>query len=144
MTKLADLAEATAIRPFQMVSVSDAQLTDLRRRINDTQWPERETVADASQGVQLATMQALAQYWATEYDYGGRADDAFDVVIPSMPGYGYSVETRERERDYTHVPAPIEPANGRVAGANVLARRPHGERCCSGHERCAISCSDAA
>ncbi|MGH9144390.1 MAG: epoxide hydrolase N-terminal domain-containing protein, partial [Thermoanaerobaculia bacterium] len=69
MTKVADVAEATAIRPFQMVSVSEAQLADLRRRIEATQWPERETVADASQGVQLATMQALARYWATEYDW---------------------------------------------------------------------------
>src|SRR5690242_14415293 len=69
MTKLADVAEATEIRPFQMVSVSEAQLADLRRRIEATQWPERETVADASQGVQLATMQALARYWATEYDW---------------------------------------------------------------------------
>ena len=69
MTKLADVVEATAIRPFQMVSVPEAELTDLRRRINATQWPERETVTDASQGVQLATMQTLARYWATEYDW---------------------------------------------------------------------------
>src|SRR4051812_23430141 len=69
MAKLADVVEATAVRPFQTVSVPESQLTDLRRRINATQWPERETVADASQGVQLATMQALARYWATEYDW---------------------------------------------------------------------------
>jgi hypothetical protein len=69
MAKLTDVAEATAIRPFQMVSVPESQLTELRRRINATQWPERETVSDASQGVQLATMQALARYWATEYDW---------------------------------------------------------------------------
>ena len=68
MTKLADVVEATAIRPFQ-VNVPEAELTELRRRINATRWPERETVADASQGVQLATMQALARYWATEYDW---------------------------------------------------------------------------
>src|SRR4051794_23120202 len=60
--------DTTAIRPFQ-VTTTDAQLTELRRRIDATQWPERETVADASQGVQLATMQALAKYWATEYDW---------------------------------------------------------------------------
>ena len=127
--------------------------TDLRRRINATKWPEREPVADASQGVQLATIQKLARYWATEYDWrtcearlnalpqfiteidgldihfihvrskhenalplivthgwpgsvieqlkiidpltnptahGGSASDAFHVVIPSMPGYGFS------------------------------------------------------
>ena len=141
-----------ADRPFH-VNVPEADLTELRRRINATQWPERETVADATQGVQLATMQALARYWATEYDWrkieaklnaypqfiteidgldihflhvrskhenalplivthgwpgsiieqlkiidpltnptahGGKLSDAFDVVIPSMPGYGYS------------------------------------------------------
>ncbi len=145
-------ADNTAIRPFQ-VHVPEAQLSDLRRRIDATQWPERETVSDASQGVQLATIQALARYWATEYDWracearlnavpqfiteidgldihfihvrskhdnalplivthgwpgsiveqmkligpltdptahGGSAADAFHLVIPSMPGYGYS------------------------------------------------------
>jgi pimeloyl-ACP methyl ester carboxylesterase len=144
--------DKNAIRAFR-VNVSEAELTELRRRINATQWPERETVTDASQGVQLATMQALARYWATDYDWrkieaklnalpqflteidglevhfihvrskhdnalpvivthgwpgsiieqmkiidpltnptahGGNASDAFDVVIPSMPGYGYS------------------------------------------------------
>ena len=68
MTKLADVVEATAIRPFQ-VSVPEAELTELRRRINATRWPEREPVSDASQGVQLATMQKLADYWATKYDW---------------------------------------------------------------------------
>ena len=56
------------IRPFN-VNVPDAELTELRRRINATRWPERETVADATQGVQLATMQALARYWAADYDW---------------------------------------------------------------------------
>src|SRR3712207_4506448 len=145
-------AQAAAIRPF-VVDVPDAKLDDLRRRIAATQWPERETVGDSSQGVPLATMQQLAQYWATDYDwrkvearlsalpnfvteidgldihfihvrsrhenalpllvshgwpgsiieqlkiidpltnptaYGASASDAFDVVIPSMPGYGFS------------------------------------------------------
>jgi pimeloyl-ACP methyl ester carboxylesterase len=166
MTKLADVAEATAIRQFQMVSVPESQLTDLRRRINETQWPERETVADASQGVQLATMQALARYWAADYDWrkiearmnalpqfiteidgldihfihvrskhdnalplivthgwpgsiieqmkiidpltnptahGGTAADAFDVVIPSMPGYGYSGKPTTTGWDAPHI-----------------------------------------
>jgi pimeloyl-ACP methyl ester carboxylesterase len=153
MPKLADVVEATAVRPFQVVSVPEAELTELRRRIDTTRWPERETVTDASQGVQLATIQALARYWATDYDWrkiearmqalpqfmteidgldihfihvrskhedalplivthgwpgsiieqmkivepltnptahGASAADAFHLVIPSMPGYGYS------------------------------------------------------
>jgi pimeloyl-ACP methyl ester carboxylesterase len=143
---------ATEIRPFS-VAVPDEALDDLRRRIQATQWPERETVADDSQGVPLATMQKLARYWGTEYDWrkvearlnalpqfiteidgldihfiharskhedalplivnhgwpgsiieqlkiidrladptahGGNAADAFHVVVPSMPGYGFS------------------------------------------------------
>src|SRR3984885_3490508 len=59
----------SAIRPFPKVNVPEAELTELRRRINNTRWPERETVTDATQGVQLATTQALARYWATEYDW---------------------------------------------------------------------------
>jgi pimeloyl-ACP methyl ester carboxylesterase len=144
--------DKTAIRPFH-VNVPEAELTELRRRINATRWPERETVTDESQGVQLATIQQLARYWATEYDWrkcearlnavpqfiteidgldihfihvrskhenalplivthgwpgsiieqlkiidpltnptahGGTASDAFHLVIPSMPGYGFS------------------------------------------------------
>jgi pimeloyl-ACP methyl ester carboxylesterase len=61
-------ADTTAIRPFR-VEVPEEELIELRQRINATKWPERETVNDASQGVQLATMQALARYWATEYDW---------------------------------------------------------------------------
>src|SRR5258708_7593514 len=61
--------ENSAIRPFQGVTFPEAELTELRRRINNTKWPERETVTDATQGVQLATTQALARYWATEYDW---------------------------------------------------------------------------
>ena len=68
MTKLADVVEATAIRPFH-VNFPEADLTELRRRINATRWPERETVTDSSQGVQLATIQKLARYWATDYDW---------------------------------------------------------------------------
>ena len=141
-----------AIRPFR-INIPEAELTELRRRINATKWPERETVADASQGVQLATIQKLAQYWASSHDWrkceakinavpnfiteidgldihfihvrskhenalpmivthgwpgsiieqmkiiepltnptahGGTAADAFDLVIPSLPGYGFS------------------------------------------------------
>ena len=144
-------ASEEAIRPFK-VNIPEARLTDLRRRIQATQWPEQEIVTDATQGVQLATMKELAKYWAT-YDwrktekklnalpqfmtnidgidihfiqvkskhknalpiiithgwpgsiieqlkiigpltdptaYGGKAEDAFDVVIPSLPGHGFS------------------------------------------------------
>ena len=144
--------DKTAIRPFH-VNFPQADLTELRRRINATRWPDRETVMDATQGVQLETTQALARYWATDYDWrkvetklnslpnfiaeidgldvhfihvrskhgnalplivthgwpgsiieqlkivdpltnplahGGSAADAFHVVIPSMPGYGFS------------------------------------------------------
>src|SRR6266568_8792187 len=58
----------TEIRPFRFTA-SDADLIDLRRRINATRWPEREIVTDQSQGVQLATMQNLARYWGTQYDW---------------------------------------------------------------------------
>src|SRR5205809_180487 len=60
--------DKTAVRPFQF-NFSDAELADLRRRVNATKWPDREQVTDASQGVQLATMQKLARYWGTEYDW---------------------------------------------------------------------------
>jgi hypothetical protein len=68
MTAVAETSHATAIRPFH-VSFAETELADLRRRINATKWPERENVADQSQGVQLATMQKLARYWATSYDW---------------------------------------------------------------------------
>jgi pimeloyl-ACP methyl ester carboxylesterase len=154
---LTDVAQLTGsgqadIRPFR-VNVPEAELADLRRRIEATKWPEGEQVSDESQGVQLATTQKLARYWATDYDWrkaearinavpnfitnidgldihfihvkskeknamplvithgwpgsfieqmkviapltnptahGGKAEDAFDVVIPSLPGYGFS------------------------------------------------------
>jgi len=158
-------ADKNAIRPFH-VKVPEAELTELRRRINATKWPERETVTDASQGVQLATTQALARYWGTEYDWrkcearlnalpqfiteidgldihfihvrskhekalplivthgwpgsiveqlkivdplanptahGGNASDAFHVVIPSMPGYGYSGRPTKTGWDPAHI-----------------------------------------
>jgi pimeloyl-ACP methyl ester carboxylesterase len=153
------------IRPFH-VNVPEAELTELRRRVNATRWPERETVADATQGVQLATTQALARYWGTDYDWrkceaklnalpnfvteidgldihfihvrskhenalplivthgwpgsiveqmkiidpltnptahGGRASDAFDLVVPSMPGYGYSGKPTAAGWDVPHI-----------------------------------------
>src|ERR1041384_7028304 len=149
--------EKNAIRSFQ-IDVPEEELVDLRARIAATRWPEKEGVEDASQGVQLATIQALARYWMTEYDwrkaeaklnsvpnfiteidgldihfvhvrskhedalplivchgwpgsfveqmkivdlltdptaYGGSASDAFHVVIPNMPGYGFSGQPTE-------------------------------------------------
>ena len=65
---MAVTAEAAAIRPFQ-IEVPEEQLAELRRRIEATRWPSRELVADRSQGVQLATLQALARYWTTEHDW---------------------------------------------------------------------------
>src|SRR6266404_7343007 len=71
MTTVAQQAgnDNPAIRPFKVNVVPEAELTELRRRISATRWPERETVTDQSQGVQLATIQKLARYWATEYDW---------------------------------------------------------------------------
>ncbi len=60
--------DPTAVRPFR-VNFPESDLTELRRRIKITNWPEKETVADQSQGVQLALMQALARYWSTDYDW---------------------------------------------------------------------------
>ena len=155
----------TTIRPFT-IEIPEADLEDLRARIAATRWPEKETVEDASQGVQLATMQALARYWETEYDWrksearlnaypqfiteidgldihfvhvrskhedalpvvvshgwpgsfieqmkivdlltdptahGGSASDAFHVVIPNMPGYGFSGKPTETGWDVARI-----------------------------------------
>ncbi len=62
------MSASDAIRQFH-VNFPEAELTDLRKRVNATKWPERETVADATQGVQLATIQKLADYWGTGYDW---------------------------------------------------------------------------
>jgi len=61
--------DSTAVRPFTVPIQSQAALDDLRRRVAATRWPEKETVSDQSQGVQLATMQKLASYWAKDYDW---------------------------------------------------------------------------
>jgi len=158
-------SDEAAIRPFH-VSVPEEELAELRRRINATRWPDRETVTDQTQGVQLATVQALARYWATEYDWrkcqdrlnalpqfiteidgldihfihvrskhdnalplivthgwpgsvveqlkivepltdptahGGTAWDAFHLVIPSMPGYGFSGKPTTTGWDPVHI-----------------------------------------
>ena len=62
------IAAETDVRPFQ-VEIPEEELADLRRRIEATRWPTKELVADRSQGVQLATLQALARYWTTDYDW---------------------------------------------------------------------------
>ena len=62
------MSDKTALRPFE-VNIPEAELVELRKRINATRWPEKEPVADHSQGVPLATMQKLAHYWATDYDW---------------------------------------------------------------------------
>jgi len=161
----ATTAVDVSVRPFK-VDVPEEQLTDLRRRIAATRLPEKETVADASQGVQLTTMQKLARYWGTGYDFrrfearlnalpqfiteidgldihfihvksphknalpiiithgwpgsviemlkvvgplsdstahGGDAADAFDVVVPSMPGYGFSGKPAATGWDPVHI-----------------------------------------
>ncbi len=61
--------EGAAIRPFR-IDIPQEETDELRRRLQETRWPEKETVSDTSQGVQLATMQALVRYWGTEYDFG--------------------------------------------------------------------------
>src|SRR5919106_1263355 len=70
-----------AVRPFR-INVPKEALVDLRRRLAATRWPDRETVTDQSQGVPLAKLQELVRCWETDYD--------FDLVLPSMPGYGFS------------------------------------------------------
>ncbi|WP_347360014.1 epoxide hydrolase N-terminal domain-containing protein, partial [Pseudomonas sp. FW305-BF6] len=62
------MTDKKAIRPFH-VNIAEEELIELRRRINATRWPEKETVTDQSQGVQLETIQELARYWANEYDW---------------------------------------------------------------------------
>jgi hypothetical protein len=75
------MPDNTAIRPFHF-EASQADLTDLRRRVSATKWPEQEQVSDATQGVQLATIQKLAQYWATQHDW--RKCEAKINAIPNF------------------------------------------------------------
>src|ERR671927_1045548 len=69
MTQVEISMAHTEVRPFPTINVPEEELADLRRRIAAAQWPEKETVADESQGVQLATIQELARYWTTDYDW---------------------------------------------------------------------------
>src|SRR5688572_4231732 len=95
-TAIAEVEEQTAgdqtdIRPFR-VNVPEAELAYLRRRINKTRWPERETVNDASQGVPLATMQKLARYWATDYDWR-----KVEAKLNSYPQFITNIDGRSEE-----------------------------------------------
>jgi Epoxide hydrolase N terminus len=72
---------STAIRPFQ-VGFPEAELVELRRRLNATRWPERETVCDDSQGAPLAMMQELARYWGTDYDWR-----VCEVKLNALPNF---------------------------------------------------------
>jgi hypothetical protein len=84
----AERPEPSDIRPFR-INVPDTELADLRRRIKATRWPEREQVADATQGVQLATMQSLARYWATDYDWR-----KVEARLNAMPQFITTVDGR--------------------------------------------------
>src|SRR6266540_1639542 len=89
---------ATAIRPFR-IEVPEEELAELRRRIAATRWPSRELVADRSQGVQLATMQELARYWATDYDW--RACEAKLNALPQ-----FTTEIDGVDIHFIHVKSP--------------------------------------
>ena len=92
------------VRPFR-VDFPEAELTELRRRINATRWPERETVTDDSQGVPLAMMQDLARYWGTDYDW--RTCEAKLNALPT-------VRDRDRRARHPFHSRPL-PARGRAA-----------------------------
>jgi Epoxide hydrolase N terminus len=94
--------ERTEIRPFH-VDVPEEELADLRRRLAATRWPQRETVADESQGVQLVTMQALVHYWATEYDF--RRVEARLNALPQ-----FMTEIDGLDIHFIHVKSPHENA----------------------------------
>ena len=88
----------TAIRPFR-VDIPEDALTDLRRRLAATRWPSRELVGDRSQGVQLATIQALARYWASEYNW--RACEASLNALPQ-----FTTEIDGVDIHFIHVRSP--------------------------------------
>src|SRR5262249_41570358 len=95
-------AEDRSIRPFKKVQVPQAKLDDMRRRIKATQWPEKETVEDQSQGVPLATMQELARYWATGYDWRKEETklNAFPQFITTIDGLDiHFIHVRSRHKN---------------------------------------------
>ena len=93
---------APEIKPFQ-VEVPEEQLAELRRRIEATRWPSSELVDDRSQGVQLATMQALARYWTTEYDFG-----RLEARLNALPQF--TTEIDGLDIHFIHVRSPHEDA----------------------------------
>jgi hypothetical protein len=95
-------AGAAEIRPFQ-VDIPDEALEDLRRRIQATRLPEKETVADATQGVQLATMEALTRYWGTEYDFG-----RIEARMNALPQFMTEIDGLDIH--FIHVRSPHEDA----------------------------------
>ena len=97
-------SDKTAIRPFH-VGFPEAELTELRRRVNATRWPERETVTDDSQGVRLAMMQDLARYWATDYDWG-----KCEAKLNALPQFMTEIDGLDIH--FIHVRSP---ASGRAA-----------------------------
>ena len=100
MTSL--VGEEAAVRPFR-IDVPEEDLVDLRRRIAETRWPEKETVADESQGVQLATIQALARYWATDYDFR-----RFEARLNALPQFMTEIDGLDIH--FIHVRSPHENA----------------------------------
>jgi pimeloyl-ACP methyl ester carboxylesterase len=179
-----DRAGDEAIRPFR-ARVPDADVADMRRRLAATRWPDKETVADASQGAPLAKLQELVRYWATDYDwrkgeaklnafpqfttridgvdvhffhvksrhpnamplivvhgwpgsvfeqikliepltdptkYGGRVEDAFDVVIPSLPGYGFSSRPTDTGWDVERIARASDALMKRLGYARYVAQ----------------------
>jgi hypothetical protein len=98
----ATTAVDVSIRTFK-VEVPDEQLSDLRRRIAATRWPEKETVADASQGVQLATMQKVMRYWGTEYDFR-----RFEARLNALPQFITEIDGHDIH--FIHVRSPHKKA----------------------------------
>ena len=117
-------ADATAIRPFT-IEIPEADLEDLRARIAATRWPEKETVDDESQGVQLATMQALARYWATEYDWR-KCEAKLNAVpnfITEIDGLDiHFIHVRSKHEDA--LPLVVMPRMARLGHRAAEDRRP--------------------
>ena len=109
-------SDKTAIRPFQ-VNFPKAEIDELRRRINATRWPERETVEDLSQGVQLATMQALARYWAEEYDWRKCEEN-----LQSLPHFITEIDGLDIH--FVHVRSQHEDALPQLGGAGISQTHP--------------------
>ena len=125
-------ADRAAIRPFR-VNVPEAELAELRRRINATRWPERETVTDTSQGVQLATMQKLARYWATDYDWRKcearlNALPQFITEIDGLDIHFIHVRSKHEERAAAHRHARMARLDHRAAEDHRSADQSHGAR----------------